>query len=251
MTVSHYLIAVFGGFAAGLINAVAGGGTLVSFPILLSIGLRPIDANITNTISLVLGYAGGAYSQRSTLTSFHAKLAVWIIVSGCGGIFGSYLLISVSEKVFENIAPLLIFIACALLAFQGSLKMVIFSEANRSSTHSFLVLTAIFISATYGGYFGAGLGIILMSVLGLTLKEGIKEINSLKAVLSFAINSCASLFLIFREDIHWNLIFIMSFSSLTGGLFGGKIVSRLQPKAIKIFLIVFGVAVGMKMWYWK
>ena len=232
---------------AGLINAVAGGGTLVSFPILLSIGLRPIDANITNTVSLVLGYAGGAYSQRKALGSYRGKLSAWIIIAGLGGIFGSFLLTLMSEKIFESIVPLLIFIACALLACQGFLKRLIFAKARKSSGHEFLILTTIFLSATYGGYFGAGLGIILMSILGLTFNEGIKEINSLKAVLSFAINICAASFLIFSGSIYWNLVFIMSISSLIGGLVGGKIVHKIHPEVLKTVLIVFGIAVGIKM----
>lgn len=232
---------------AGLINAVAGGGTLVSFPILLSIGLRPIDANITNTVSLVLGYAGGAYSQRKALGSFRGKLTAWIIVAGLGGISGSFLLRLMSEKVFESIVPLLIFIACALLACQDFLKRLIFTKAHRSTGRELLILIPIFLSATYGGYFGAGLGIILMSILGLTFNEGIKEINSLKAVLSFVINICAASFLIFSGNIHWNLVFIMSISSLTGGLIGGKIVHKIRPEILKTLLIVFGIAVGIKL----
>ncbi len=247
MSISQYLIALVGGFLAGLINAVAGGGTLVSFPILLSIGLRPIDANITNTVSLVLGYAGGAYSQRSALGNFRGKLTTWIIVAGLGGIFGSFLLKLMPEKVFESIVPLLIFIACALLACQGFLKRLIFTKAHRSTGRGLLILLPIFLSATYGGYFGAGLGIILISILGLTFSEGIKEINSLKAVLSFAINICAASFLIFSGNIHWDLVFIMSISSLTGGLIGGKIVHRIRPEILKALLIVFGIAVGIKM----
>lgn len=247
MSISQYLIALVGGFLAGLINAIAGGGTLVSFPILLSIGLRPIDANITNTVSLVLGYAGGAYSQRKTLHSFRGKLTAWIIVAGLGGIFGSFLLRLMSEKIFESIVPLLIFIACALLACQGFLKRLIFTKAHRFTGRKLLILIPIFLSATYGGYFGAGLGIILMSILGLTFNEGIKEINSLKAVLSFAINICAASFLIFSGNIHWNLVFIMSISSLIGGLIGGEIVHKIRPEILKTLLIVFGIAVGIKM----
>lgn len=247
MSISQYLIAIVGGLLAGLINAVAGGGTLVSFPILLSIGLRPIDANITNTVSLVLGYAGGAYSQRKALGSYRGKLSAWIIIAGLGGIFGSFLLTLMSEKIFESIVPLLIFVACALLACQGFLKRLIFAKERKSSGHELLILTTIFLSATYGGYFGAGLGIILMSILGLTFNEGIKEINSLKAVLSFAINICAASFLIFSGSIHWNLVFIMSISSLIGGLVGGKIVHKIHPEMLKTVLIVFGIAVGIKM----
>lgn len=232
---------------AGLINAVAGGGTLVSFPILLSIGLRPIDANVTNTVSLVLGYAGGAYSQRKALGSLRRKLSAWTIVAGLGGIFGSFLLRLMSEKNFERIVPLLIFIACALLACQGFLKRLIATRANKSRGHEFLILVTIFLGATYGGYFGAGLGIILMSILSLTINEGIKEINSLKAVLSFAINICAASFLIFSGSIHWNLVFIMSISSLIGGLVGGKIVHKIHSETLKTVLIMFGVAVGIKM----
>ena len=232
---------------AGFINAVAGGGTLVSFPILLSIGLRPIDANITNTVSLVLGYAGGAYSQRKALGSFRGKLTASIIVAGLGGIFGSFLLRLMSEKVFESIVPLLIFTACALLACQGFLKRLIFTKAHRSTGRELLILIPIFLSATYGGYFGAGLGIILMAILGLTFNEGIKEINSLKAVLSFVINIGAASFLIFSGNIHWNLVFIMSISSLIGGLIGGRIVHKIRPEILKTLLIVFGIAVGIKL----
>lgn len=232
---------------AGLINAVAGGGTLVSFPILMSIGLQPIDANITNTVSLVLGYAGGAYSQRNALTTYRGKLTVWIIVAGFGGVFGSFLLRSLSEKVFESIVPLLIFIACALLASQGLLKRLISQKIDTATGRELVILIPIFLSAVYGGYFGAGLGIILMSILGLTLNEGVNQINSLKAVLSFAINICAALFLIFSGDINWNLILLMSIASLTGGLLGGKIANRIHPKILRIIIILFGIAVGIQM----
>ena len=249
MSVNQVFATLVAGFAAGLINAVAGGGTLVSFPILLSIGLSPLDANITNTISSVLGHAGSAYSQRKFLNGFGGKIKTWIVSAGIGGILGSLLLRLLPEKVFENVVPILIFLACALLGSQTTLKRLIESKRarSRSTNRNVIIISAIFFSAIYGGYFGAGLGIILISILGLTLNEGITESNSLKAVLSFAVNISASLFFVFTGHVNWFSVGLMSISSLLGGLIGGKIAYRIHPKLLKYIVITFGIAVGLRM----
>ena len=144
--------------------------------------------------------------------------------------------------------PVLILIACALLGFQDAIKRRVFS--NRSlARHEAppLLMVGVFLSAVYGGYFGAGLGIMLLAVLGLMLDDQLPKLNALKTVLSFTINIVAALFFVFSGKVEWAYVAVMAPASLVGGHLGGSMVGKLDPKVLRTIVIAFGVAVAVKM----
>lgn len=233
---------------AGGINAVAGGGTLVSFPVLIGLGVPSVNANVTNTVALCPGYFGGAYAQRAALEDQRGRARRLLPVSAVGGLVGSVLLVLTSDAVFRNLVPVLILTACALLGFQDTIKRRVF--ANRTHAHHDappVLMVGVFFSAIYGGYFGAGLGIMLLAVLGLLLDDQLPKLNALKTVLSFTINIVAAMFFVFSGKVEWAYVAAMAPASMVGGHLGGSMVGKLDPKVLRAIVIAFGVAVAGKM----
>lgn len=240
-----HVAAGLGAAGAGLVNAVAGGGTLISFPILTAIGVPAIRANATNTVSLCPGYIGGTYAQRADLAGLRRGLRPQLFAAALGGLVGSILLISSSEAVFRQIVPFLILGACALLAVQDRLRVWLSSRRRDGQSHAGLELAAVAVASVYGGYFGAGLGIMLMAVLGLFSELPFNKLNAVKQLLSFLVNISAALFLVFSGKVVWSLVLVMAPASLVGGHFGGSVATKLPPKKMRAAVIVFGVIVAV------
>ena len=231
--------------AAGAVNAIAGGGTLITFPVLTAIGIPAIRANATNTVSLCPGYIGGTYAQRTDLAGLSRGLRPQLVAAALGGLGGSILLIVTSEAVFRQIVPFLILAACSLLGFQDRLRSWLKSRARGSRSHTLLELFAVTVAAVYGGYFGAGLGIMLIAVLGLFSELAFTRLNAVKQLLSLVVNVCAAAFLVFSGRIEWTLVAVMAPASMVGGHFGGSLAGVLPPKKLRAFIIVFGVVVAL------
>ena len=236
-------------FVAGGVNAVAGGGTLVSFPALVALGVPSLNANITNTVTLCPGYVGGAVAQRGALGDHRHRLRRLLPVAGLGGLVGSVLLVTTSEAVFRSIVPYLILLACALLGFQDGIKRRVFGHRPPTAHHVTPVglLVGVFGASVYGGYFGAGLGIMLLAVLGLLLDGDLTRHNALKQVLALTINVLAASFFVFSGKVEWVFVAVMAPLSLVGGHVGGTVASRMNAKRLRAVVIAFGVAVALKM----
>lgn len=233
------------GLAAGLINAVAGGGTLVSFPVLVALGVPSVSANITNTVALCPGYLGGAAAQRHDLAANRDRLRSLLPAAAAGGLTGSVLLVVSPERLFRNLVPYLILVACILLASQPLVKKWLGAEAEARQGSRWL-LAAVFLCSVYGGYFGAGLGIMLLAVLGLALHDRLVRINALKQVLSFVINVLAAVFFLFSGKVFWAYASVMAVTSLIGGQLGGRLVGRLNPAVLRAVVVAFGIAVAVR-----
>ncbi len=255
-SVPDLIFAGAGALAAGGINAIAGGGTLVSFPILVALGVPSVHANATNTVALCPGYFGGAIAQRATVIEHKARLRRLLPFAGLGGLLGSILLVITSDSVFRNLVPFLILMACGLLGFQDGIKKRVFahrkSDASHTATHEATVplIISVFAASIYGGYFGAGLGIMLLAITGLLLDDELPKLNALKTVLSFVINVLAASFLVFSGKVEWNFVAVMAPASLVGGHFGGILAGKMNPKVMRVIVITFGVAVAVKMLIW-
>ena len=244
-TVGQELGAGAAGLAAGLINAVAGGGTLVSFPVLVALGVPAVRANVTNTVSLCPGYLGGAYAQRADLAENAQRLKSLLLVAASGGLTGSILLVLSPEKLFRSLVPYLILGACALFAAQPRLK-TLRHRAEDAPPNKVLLSLSVFVCALYGGYFGAGLGIMLLAVLGLALSDPLPRLNALKQALSLVINVLAALFFAFSGKVEWQFVAAMAVGSLIGGNLGGRLVGRLKPIVLRYLVIAFGIAAAVK-----
>jgi uncharacterized membrane protein YfcA len=245
MSVLAHVAAGAAAVAAGGVNAIAGGGTLITFPILTAIGVPGVRANATNTVSLAPGYLGGTYAQRRDLTGLGRGLRPRLVAAAIGGLGGSILLIVTSEAVFRQIVPFLILAACALLGFQDRLRGWLLARASTARTHRVLEVGAVSLAATYGGYFGAGLSIMLIAVLGLFSDLAFNRLNAVKQLLSFVINVCAAAFLVFSGRIEWTLVAVMAPAALIGGHFGGRLAGVIPPKRLRACVIVFGVVVAL------
>ena len=249
-----YLIAGGAAFAAGLVNAVAGGGTLITFPTLVALGVSTVSSNITNTVALCPGYFGGSFAQRADLREQRQRLPWLLVVAALGGLAGSILLVYTSDALFRGIVPFLILLACAMLAFQDLIKRHIGKRraaepaADPPRRVPPLLLCAVFGGAVYGGYFGAGLGMMFLALLGMALPGPLNKLNAIKQALSLVVNVVAAIFFAFSGKVVWQLAAVMAAGSLLGGNLGGRIASRLNPRILRAVVVLLGIAVAVKFW---
>lgn len=235
------------GLGAGAINALAGGGTLLSFPVLLALGLPAVTANVTNTVALCPGYLGGAWAQRHDLRPQRRSIAVLVPVCALGGTAGAVLLVLTPEDAFRAVAPWLILAACALLAVQEPLRRRLAARGHgnpQTAGREIGAGVAVAPAAVYGGFFGAGLGVMLMAVLGVVLDEDLPAVNAVKLVLSLVINVVAAVFFVLRADVAWAYAAVLAPASLVGGHLAGRLVGRIRPALLRVIVIGFGVAVA-------
>ncbi len=230
--------------AAGAVNSLAGGGTLISFPVLTALGVPAVQANATNTVSLLPGYFGGIAAQRKDLEGLSSTVKPQLVASAIGGLAGSILLVVTSESVFRAIVPYLILLASVLLAVQNRLRGWIFRPGSTHGSHVVLQTISVGLAAVYGGYFGAGLGIMLIAVLGMFSDLPLNRLNSVKLLLAFVINLFAAVFLAFSGKVVWSLVLVMAPAALIGGNVGGRLASWLPPERLRAFVVVFGIVVA-------
>ncbi len=240
------LFALLGGIAGGFVNSVAGGGTLVTFPVLTAIGIPSLDANITNAVALSPGYAGGTLAQRRDLLGRRDLARALAVTSIAGGVTGGVLLLATGPDLFEQVVPWLMFAATALMALQRPLRRAtagVRSDAGEMSRP--ILLTAIFAATVYGGYFGAGLGIVTIAILGLMLTDALTRLNALKLLMSLCANGAAAVFFAFTGHVHWLVAVLMGLGAWGGGWIGGRVVHHLHEGLFRLGVIVLGIAVGI------
>jgi uncharacterized membrane protein YfcA len=230
---------------AGMVNAIAGGGTLISFPVLTAIGVPSVRANATNTVSLLPGYLGGVSAQRDDLRGETRSIRPQILAAALGGLLGSILLIITSESVFRQLVPFLILASSILLGIQDRLRAWIFKPGEQHESHIVAQVACVGLAAVYGGYFGAGLGIMLIAVLGLFSDLPLNRLNAIKLLLAFVVNLFAAIFLSFSGKVEWTLVAVMAPAALLGGNLGGRVAKSLPPKKLRVFVIAFGIVVAV------
>lgn len=244
MSLFNEILIFLAAVTAGFINAMAGGGTLVSFPVLLALGVSPVVANVTNTVALVPGTIGGMWAQRNSFRSQYSRLMKLLPVAIIGGVAGGLLILNTSEDAFRSILPWLILMATLLLAAQVQVKNWVTRRIGHAHTEHHnpaFMMGAVFLAAIYGGYFGAGLGVILMAVLGLVTDENMTRLNFLKQALGFVINLAAAIYFAFSGKVDWGIAAIMIFGSLLGGWVGGKLANRVKPGILRWVVVTAGL----------
>ena len=238
--------------AAGAINAVAGGGTLVTFPTLLFFGTTPVVANATSTLALVLGTGGSVFGYRRHLASVKPWLWRFLPVSILGGLIGSALLTRTSDQVFAKLVPFLILFATILFLAQGTVRRLIgFEEggAGSNSRRIWMAVTFQFGVAIYGGYFGAGIGILMLASLGFIGLSNIHEMNALKTVLGSLINLVAAIWFIAAGLIHWPKAAVMTIGALVGYYLGSHYAQRIPQKYIRHLITAIGLSISVITFY--
>lgn len=244
----NIVLLVGAAFVAGAVNAVAGGGSLISFPALLAVGYPSIDANVTNAVAVLPGYLGGSVAYREELAGQGARIRVLGAVSALGAVSGAVLLVISSQSLFDGLVPWLVLFSCALLAAQPLLAKRLGPHASAGGSRiPRRVLALQFLAAVYGGYFGAGLGILVLAVLGIYLEGDLHEINALKGVLSLVVGVASAVFFAIFAPVAWGAAGVMAVASLAGGQAGVRLVRRLSPTLLRAVVVVFGVAVSIRL----
>jgi len=240
------LLAAFAALAAGAVNALAGGGTLITFPMLTFLGIPAVAANVTNTVALCPGYFGGTLSQWNDLSGQRNRL--WLIVpaSIVGGVVGGYLLLQTGEKLFNDLVPYLILLASGLLTIQDPVRAWLTQRMgeNHNSLEK-LTWLPVGLASVYGGYFGAGLGVMLLSALGLTLNDSLTRLNALKQATSLIVNISAAIFFLFSGQVIWSAAIVMAVGALIGGALGGKLAGRIKPSTLRGAVVVIGAIISI------
>ncbi|SDS02868.1 hypothetical protein SAMN04489751_1058 [Brevibacterium sandarakinum] len=237
------------GTAAGAINAIAGGGSLVTFPTLLALGYPPVVANVTNTVAALPGYIGGAWGYRRELSGLRRRIFTLSAVTVLGALLGSALLLLGNERTFTAVVPWLVLASTLLLAVQPYLTRLM-ERGNDRGTEPAPRQKPLrwaglgqFGVAVYGGYFNAGLGIMMLGVLGLVLHEPLQRLNALKSVLSVVASTVSLVYFAIFATVSWPAAAVMAVTGLLGGWFGAAIGRRLPVPLLRWSVVTFGLIV--------
>ena len=243
----EFLLIGFAALAAGAVNALAGGGTLISFPMLTFLGVPAVAANVTNTVALCPGYLGGTLAQWNDLRG--QKNRLWLIVPAgiVGGVVGGYVLLQTGEKLFRELVPYLILLASGLLAIQDPVRAWLTRRMGEGHGARLEKLTwlPVGLASIYGGYFGAGLSVIVLSALGLTLEDTLTRLNALKQAVAFSVNVAAAIFFIFSGQVVWSAAAVMAIGALIGGTLGGKLSGHIRTSTLRGTVVVIGVIISI------
>ncbi|WP_433609504.1 sulfite exporter TauE/SafE family protein [Dactylosporangium sp. CA-139114] len=236
------------GLAAGAVNAIAGGGSLITFPALIATGLPPVAANVTNTTSVFPGYVSSVYGSRADLPRARAPRLVPTAVAGAA--LGCALLLLTPAAAFDYVVPFLVLGAAAVLALQDRLRRIVGHPRELSGRHRALGLHAmVFLGSVYGGYFGAALGVMLVAALGLVLDEPMARVSALKNVISAVGGLVGVLAFGLFGPVDWADVAVVAPAALVGGYAGARLARRLPSAVLKALIVVFGTVVGCVLLY--
>ncbi|ROZ63781.1 sulfite exporter TauE/SafE family protein [Kocuria soli] len=253
------------GLWAGLINTIVGSGTLVTFPVLVTMGVPPVTATMSNAMGLIAGNLTGAWGYRSKLKGVEHTLLKLVPCSVLGGVVGAALLMLLPEQVFAYVAPVLIVVALAFVVFQPRLQAAVRARKDRQAERAaelartrgedpgsvdpdrgsqpFILYVLVFLAGVYGGYFVAAQGVLLLGILGVFLLASMQSANAVKTVLVAVVNIVAAIsYIIFAADrIDWWVVLLIAVSSTVGSWMGAKIGQRLSPVALRTVIVILGV----------
>jgi uncharacterized membrane protein YfcA len=238
---------------AGAMNAIAGGGTLLTFPALLAFGMPAISANATSTLALMVGIVGSTYGYRAHLPVTGIWLKRFGVVSVIGSLIGAALLTVTPEKAFANLVPFLLLFATILFMAQSAFAKLALREARSvtvSTSHVVLAASGMFLVAIYGGYFGAGIGILMLSVLGLMGMDHIHEMNAVKTVIAAVINLVATLYFIVAGLIEWPEAIVMTAGAAVGYFAGSRIAQSVSQTAVRRIITTIGFSISAVL-FWR
>lgn len=245
MSLADAVLIALAGFLAGGVNAVAGGGSLISFPALVAIGLPTLDANVTNTTAIWPGYLGSAAAYREELSDQRVRLRSLTVTAALGGVVGSIVLLAADESVFDAVVPFLVLAGSVLLALQPRIAALVVAREQSVRNATVQLHAAVFLAAVYGAYFGGGLGVILLAVLGIYIADHLQRLNALKSALSLLVNTVALIAFALFGPVDWLAVAIVAPAALAGGYVGARMARRLSPQALRSTVVVFGVVVAV------
>jgi uncharacterized protein len=247
VTPIHALMIIGAGLAAGAINTIVGSGSLVTFPTLLALGYAPVVANVANTIGLVPGSASGAVAYRRELVGQRSRAIRLGAAAGLGGLTGGILLLTLPPSAFERIVPILILLACILVAIQPRLSRALATRHGADLEGSWILPLLVYATAIYGGYFGAAQSVILIAILGVFIPDGLQRLNGLKNVLALVVNGVAAVLFITVARVAWEPAVLIAAGSIMGGQVGALVGRRLSPTLLRGAIIVVGTVVAVRL----
>lgn len=242
------MLAVFAaGIGAGTINTIVGSGTLITFPVLLAVGLPPVTATVSNGLGLIPGSVSGAIGYRKELTGQRRRILKFSVGAVVGGLTGATLLLALPAAAFEMIVPVLVGLALVLVILQPRISRAVQRRREHRGTSARpdggpLLSVSLTLASVYGGYFTAAQGIIYLSLMGMLLDDTMQRLNAVKNVLAALVNSVAALFFLFVADFDWTAVLLIALGSTIGGQIGAKVGRRLSPTLLRAFIVVVGTA---------
>jgi uncharacterized protein len=241
-------VALVAALAAGVANAIAGGGTIISFPVLVWLGLPPVQANATNAVGLWMGSVGGAWSYRERLRTLERRWIWMALPALLGGGAGAWLLLNLPPSWFGSIAPLMVIGASALVAVEPLIRKRILSLwAAGGRAGKVGAVVGVLLVSIYGGYFGAGIGIMMLVALALLGLDNLHQANGLKNLLVVGIKGVAVAYFVVLGVLDWPLALIMIVGSAVGGWTGGFLVQKVEPGTLRWIIVGVGTAMGLVM----
>jgi uncharacterized protein len=251
MAFSHVALLLVAGLAAGTVNAIAGGGSLITFPALIATGLGQVAANVTNSVAVSPGYVSSVYGTRSDLRDLAADrgrraLLALIPTAIVGTAIGCTLLLVTPASTFTVIVPFLVLGAAAVLAFQTRLRAIVGHPRTMSPRRATIALQVMVgVGAVYGGYFGAALGVMLVAGLGLVLDETLARISALKNAISAIVGLGTVVAFALFGPVDWVDVLILAPATIIGGYTGARLARRLPPVVLRATIVIVGTTVGI------
>jgi hypothetical protein len=234
-------------FGAGVVNAIAGGGSLLSFPALVFAGVPTVAANATNTVAIWPGTVSSTWAYRKLIGEERRRAFILSIPSLLGGLAGSVLLLHTPEKSFKAVVPWLILFAAGLLALQGPVARWVARRVPMEGDRVPAPLwVAQFLISVYGGYFGAGIGILMLAAMAIFLPDTIQHANALKVLFSLLINGIAAVYFLLAGAVHLPEAGLMAATSIVGGYVGAHVAQKLPAWLLRYSVISFAVVVALK-----
>jgi uncharacterized protein len=242
MDVADAALLAAAGLITGAINAVAGGGSLVSFPALLATGLSPLAANVTNLVATLPGYVSATVTSREERLGQRRRVRTLAAAAAVGAAVGTTLLLVGPQDLFASLAPWLVLLACALLALQPLVARWVTTVHAHPAPRKLVI--SVGVASIYGGYFGAGLGIVLLAALGLALDEPLQRLNAVKQVLSLTVAIVSAVAVALFGPVAWTSALIVGAGTMVGGRVGVGIARRLPERVLRGAIVTLGVIVA-------
>jgi uncharacterized membrane protein YfcA len=243
-----WLLLSAAGLGAGVVNAIAGGGSLLSFPALLVTGMPSVTANATNTLAIWPGTLSSVWAYRRLIAGERHRAWVLTWPSMAGGLAGSVLLLHTPEKAFRAVVPWLILFACALLAMQGPVaRLVARAVPGEGERVPAALCVAQLLISVYGGYFGAGIGILMLAAMAIFLPDTLQHANALKVLFSMLINGVAAVYFLAVGAASLPEAGLMALASTAGGYAGAHLAQRLRAGVLRAVVVAYGVVVALRL----
>jgi uncharacterized protein len=238
MSLRDVLLVVAGGLVAGTANTIACGGSLLTFPLLVALGLPPIDANVTNTLGIAPAGLGGVIGFQRELVSQRSRLLGLLPFSVVGAIAGAILLLSTPAQAFSRVVPALIVVACVMLLLQRRIARTL---AGRRGQRTWMLRAGMLGTAVYGGYFGAAVSVLVLALLAVTVDDTLPRLNAVKVPLAGAMNLVSGIVFAIFGPVHWVYVLVLAPSTLVGGRLGASLARRIPEQPLRLTVVVLGV----------